>query len=105
MKKHLGRDVRESILFMHAIEAVARHQDYGVGKRASLKKHMSSQIFIEQKKYLTLANSTLSQIVETGEKNVELTFLNVYSLEEYTHTQSHSLPPTTATVRPIGVCL
>ena len=112
MKEHLGRDVCESILFIHAIGGCdTTSRLYGIGKGAPLKKHMSSQIFRENCKVFNMSDATLNQIVEAGEKTLVVLYggekVETLNSRRYkkncertasknTHTQSHSLPPTTA---------
>ena len=115
MKGHLGCDVCESILFIHAIGGCdTTSRLYGIGKGAPLKKHMSSQIFRENSKLFNMSDAALNQIVEAGEKTLVVLYggkkvetLNSLKYKNFcdrtasknTHTQSHSITPTTAAAR------
>ena len=69
MRNHLGSQVTDNILFVHALLGCDTTSSlYGIGKKLGLKLISTNQVFLKQAKTFANRNSTKDDVIVAGEK-------------------------------------
>ena len=115
VKKHLGPDICNNILFIHAVLGCdTTSRLYGIGKGISLNKFKTSSHFVQQAKVFDVQSMSADDVVTVGEKALVIIYngkptdtLDSLRYQRFcekvassiSHIQPQSLPPTSAAAK------